>query len=286
MKGNNRSYLKRIIYEHKYKLIITYILFTLEMNGDLLKPLFVGKAVNDLMVGSYKSLFIFLGLHSLWVIVGVIRMRYDTRTYSKIYNAIMLKFLSEKTEQEDISKLSAHSTLTRELTDFLEYDLVYILEAVYNIFGSLVLLYFYDVKVVLLCVVTLIPISILSKYYGKKMSVLTHEKNNELENQVKTIATFDQTQIKQHYESLRKWQIKISDQQAYNFGIMEVVVAVLVGFALVISTQPTSEPLNQGELVGIYFYILKFNTGLDTIPYILEKYANLKDIIERITDFE
>jgi ABC-type multidrug transport system fused ATPase/permease subunit len=286
MKGNNRSYLKRIIYEHKYKLIITYILFTLEMNGDLLKPLFVGKAVNDLMVGSYNSLFIFLGLHSLWVIVGVIRMRYDTRTYSKIYNAIMLKFLSEKTEQEDISKLSAHSTLTRELTDFLEYDLVYILEAVYNIFGSLVLLYFYDVKVVLLCVVTLIPISILSKYYGKKMSVLTHEKNNELENQVKTIATFDQTQIKQHYESLRKWQIKISDQQAYNFGIMEVVVAVLVGFALVISTQPTSEPLNQGELVGIYFYILKFNTGLDTIPYILEKYANLKDIIERITDFE
>jgi ABC-type multidrug transport system fused ATPase/permease subunit len=286
MKSTNPGYLKRIIYEHKYKLIITYILFTLEMNGDLLKPLFIGKAVNDLMVGSYKSLFIFLGLHSLWVIVGVIRMRYDTRTYSRIYNAIMLKFLSEKTEQEDISRLSAHSTLTRELTDFLEYDLVYVLEAVYNIFGSLVLLYFYDVKVVLLCIVTLIPISILSKYYGKKMSVLTHEKNNELENQVNTIATFDQTQIKRHYESLRKWQIKISDQQAYNFGIMEVVVAILVGIALVISTQPTSEPLNQGELVGIYFYILKFNTGLDTIPYILEKYANLKDIIERITDFE
>jgi ABC-type multidrug transport system fused ATPase/permease subunit len=286
MEGTN--YLKKILFENKFKLIVTYILFTLEMIGALFKPYFIGQAVNDLMISSYKSFYIFLGLHLMWALVGMLRLRYDTRTYSTIYNSIMLKFLSEKTDkaQQDVSKLSAHSTLTRELTDFLEYDLVYILEAIYNIFGSLILLYFYDVKVVLLCIVALIPISILSKYYGKKMSVLTHEKNNELENQVDTIATFDQAQIKQHYESLQKWQIKISDQQAYNFGIMELFVAVLVGVSLLISTQPNVQPLNEGELIGIYFYILKFNTGLETVPYILEKYANLKDIIERITSFE
>jgi ABC-type multidrug transport system fused ATPase/permease subunit len=284
MEGTN--YLKKILFENKFKLIVTYILFTLEMIGALFKPYFIGQAVNDLMISSYKSLYIFLGLHLMWALVGMLRLRYDTRTYSTIYNSIMLKFLSEKTDKQDVSKLSAHSTLTRELTDFLEYDLVYILEAIYNIFGSLILLYFYDVKVVLLCMAALIPISILSNYYGKKMSVLTHEKNNELENQVDTIATFDQTQIKQHYESLQKWQIKISDQQAYNFGIMELFVAVLVGISLLISTQPNAQPLNEGELIGIYFYILKFNTGLETVPYILEKYANLKDIIERITDFE
>jgi ABC-type multidrug transport system fused ATPase/permease subunit len=284
MEGTN--YLKKILFENKFKLIVTYILFTLEMIGALFKPYFIGQAVNDLMISSYKSLYIFLGLHLMWALVGMLRLRYDTRTYSTIYNSIMLKFLSEKTDKQDVSKLSAHSTLTRELTDFLEYDLVYILEAIYNIFGSLILLYFYDVKVVLLCIVALIPISILSKYYGKKMSVLTHEKNNELENQVDTIATFDQAQIKQHYESLQKWQIKISDQQAYNFGIMELFVAVLVGVSLLISTQPNVQPLNEGELIGIYFYILKFNTGLETVPYILEKYANLKDIIERITSFE
>jgi ABC-type multidrug transport system fused ATPase/permease subunit len=280
------NYLKKILFENKFKLIVTYILFTLEMMGALFKPYFIGQAVNDLMISSYKSLYIFLGLHLMWALVGMLRLRYDTRTYSTIYNSIMLKFLSEKTDKQDVSKLSAHSTLTRELTDFLEYDLVYILEAIYNIFGSLILLYFYDVKVVLLCMAALIPISILSKYYGKKMSVLTHEKNNELENQVDTIATFDQTQIKQHYESLQKWQIKISDQQAYNFGIMELFVAVLVGISLLISTRPGVQVLNEGELIGIYFYILKFNTGLETVPYILEKYANLKDIIERITDFE
>jgi ABC-type multidrug transport system fused ATPase/permease subunit len=280
------NYLKKILFENKFKLIVTYILFTLEMMGALFKPYFIGQAVNDLMISSYKSLYIFLGLHLMWALVGMLRLRYDTRTYSTIYNSIMLKFLSEKTDKQDVSKLSAHSTLTRELTDFLEYDLVYILEAIYNIFGSLILLYFYDVKVVLLCMAALIPISILSKYYGKKMSALTHEKNNELENQVDTIATFDQTQIKQHYESLQKWQIKISDQQAYNFGIMELFVAVLVGISLLISTRPGVQVLNEGELIGIYFYILKFNTGLETVPYILEKYANLKDIIERITDFE
>ncbi len=280
------NYLRTIIIENKYKLIITYLLFSIEMGGALLKPYFIGKAVNDLLIGSFYSLVIFLLLHFIWLIVGMLRMRYDTRTYSTIYNAIVLTFLSKKSTQENVSKLSAHSTLVRELTDFLEFDLVYILEAIYNIFGSLLLLYFYNTKVVWICLIVLIPISIISRYYGKIMSKLTFEKNNELENQVDVIASFDHQKIKQHYAILRAWQIKISDQQAFNFGFMEVMVAFLIGFSLYVAGQKNGQKLNEGELIGIYLYILKFNTGLDTIPYILEKYASIKDIITRISLFE
>lgn len=280
------NYLRTIIIENKYKLIITYLLFSIEMGGALLKPYFIGKAVNNLLIGSFYSLVIFLLLHFIWLIVGMLRMRYDTRTYSTIYNAIVLTFLSKKSTQEDVSKLSAHSTLVRELTDFLEFDLVYILEAIYNIFGSLLLLYFYNTKVVWICLIVLIPISIISRYYGKIMSKLTFEKNNEFENQVDVIASFDHQKIKQHYAILRAWQIKISDQQAFNFGFMEVMVAFLIGFSLYVAGQKNGQKLNEGELIGIYLYILKFNTGLDTIPYILEKYASIKDIITRISLFE
>jgi len=81
-------------------------------------------------------------VHVAWVIIGVIRHRYDTRTYSAIYTSLVTKFLSRKYSTVEISKLSAHSTLAREFVDFLEYDLIYVMEAVYNLFGSLVLLFF------------------------------------------------------------------------------------------------------------------------------------------------
>jgi len=279
------GYIKNIIYKQKSKLSVTYLLFGLEMVIDLLKPLFIGKAVNDLLHGSFRSLIIFLCLHFFWMFIGMIRMRYDTRTYSGIYNEVILKFLSERQANKDISKLSAHSTLTRELIDFLEFDLVYILEAIFNIFGSLILLFFYNIYVVLICIVILVPIAFISKWYGRKMSMLTHHKNNEIEKQVDVISSFDQNEFFRHYGALRKWQVKISDQHAFNFGIMESIVAILIGASLFISTRESTEVINQGELIGIYFYIIKFNKGLETIPYILEKYANLKDIINRISRF-
>ncbi len=276
--------IKQIVFENKKRLIITYFLFSLEMVGSLVKPYFLGEAVNDLIKGGYKMLGVFLLSHIAWVIVGMLRMRYDTRTYTSIYNKIITKFLSKKKEEVNVSKLSALSTLSREYTDFLEFDLIFILEALYNIFGSLFLIYFYDKKVIFICIIILIPVLFLSKYYGNKMGLLTLEKNNELEKQVDIISTYDTEKIKQHYNFLQKWQIKISDQQAFNFGIMEMLVLVLLGLSLIVSTRYNNEFLNAGQIISFYFYILKFTAGLDTMPYITEKYAMLKDITNRIQE--
>jgi ABC-type multidrug transport system fused ATPase/permease subunit len=278
--------IKQIVVDNKKRLAITYFLFSLEMVGALLKPYFLGEAVNDLLKGGYRMLIVFLLAHVAWVVVGMLRMRYDTRTYTSIYNKIITQFLNRKKEDANVSKLSALSTLSREYTDFLEYDLIFILEAFYNIFGSLFFIYFYDKRVILICIIILVPVLLLSKYYGKKMGLLTQQKNDELEKQVDIIATYDEQKIKNHYNFLQKWQIKISDQQAFNFGLMEILVMILLGFSLIVSTRFNNEFLNAGQIISFYFYILKFTAGLDTIPYITEKYATLKDITKRMNDYK
>jgi ABC-type multidrug transport system fused ATPase/permease subunit len=282
---NENNFIKNIIVENKQRLFFTYLLFSIEMATALLKPYFLGQAVNELLKGSYNMLLVFLGIHLCWMLVGMLRMRYDTRTYTNIYNNIITNFLARKKDGARVSKLSALSTLSREYTDFLEYDLIFILEAIYNIAGSLLIIYFYDKRVILICIIILIPILILSKYYGKKMGILTQEKNDELEKQVDVISTYDEEKIKTHYNLLQKWQIKISDQQAFNFGIMEIFVMILLGVSLTTSTKYNNQVLNAGEIISFYFYILKFTTGLDTIPYITEKYAMLKDITKRLKEY-
>jgi ABC-type multidrug transport system fused ATPase/permease subunit len=274
--------LRKLIMRHRNQLVLTYVLFSLEMMGALLRPFFLGEAVNDLMKGSYRGIIVLSAVHVAWLIIGTIRHRLDTRTYSAIYTSLVTRFLSRRFGQSEVSKLSAHSTLAREFVDFLEYDLVYVIEAAYNLLGSLILLCFYDTAVVLACLSILIPVMAISFFYGKKMRRLNQVKNDELEKQVDIISTGNIHTIRQHYNNLRKWQIKISDQEAWNFGIMEIMVIVVIGISLLVSTKASAPAILAGDLIGIYNYILKFVSGLDTIPYTVQRLTSLNDITRRI----
>ena len=274
--------IKKLAIQHKSQLLLTYSLFSLEMLGSLLRPYFLGKAVNDLIRGSYQGLIELSVIHLIWIIVGVLRHRFDTRTYSAIYTSLVTRFLTRKIQQSDVSKLTAHATLAKEFIDFLEFDLVYVVEAGYNIIGSMILLYFYEWQVVGICLGILLPVLLLSYGYGKKMEVLNKEKNNELEKQVDIITMGNEKAIDTHFKNLRNWQVRISDQDAWNFGIMELMVLVVITFSLYITHITSSPTVMAGSLIGIYNYILKFVSGLDTIPYTVQRISSLKDITRRI----
>lgn len=274
--------LKQIMLQHRNRLVLTYILFSLEMLGNLLRPFFLGLAINDLIKGSYQGLILLSAIHLGWLLIGTIRHRLDTRTYSAIYTSLVTKFLARRYNKSDVSKLSAHSNLAREFVDFLEFDLVYIIEALYSIFGSLILLFFYDTSVVLVCLSILLPVVAISYLYGKRMKMLNKQKNDELEKQVDVISTGNTHLIKQHYDNLRIWQIRISDQEAWNFGLMEILVMVVIGVSLLITNKTAGSGIEAGSLVGIYSYIQRFVSGLDTIPYTVQRLSSLNDITRRI----
>lgn len=274
-----------LVMKHKYQLVITYSLFSVEMLGGLLRFYFFGEAINDLVKGSYKGLVVLTAVHLAYLIIGTIRHMFDTRTYSAIYTSLVTKFLSRRRHTSAVSKLSAHSTLAREFVDFLEQDLVYVIEALYNILGSLVILFFYDKTVVGICMAIMVPVVIIGLLYGKKMKNLNRHKNDELEKQVDIIATGNKSIIRNHYNRLRKWQVRISDKQAWNFGFMEIMVLLVIAVSLVASKNLHSPTIMAGSLFGIYSYILKFASGLDTIPYTMERLSSLSDITRRI-EFE
>lgn len=274
--------LKNLFSKHKYRLFITYALFTIETIGGLLRFYFFGEAVNDLIKGSYNGLIVLAAAHLVYLSVGTIRHMYDTRTYSAIYTSLVTKLLSRRINGFDVSKLSAHSTLAREFVDFLEQDLVYVLEAFYNLVGSIIILFFYDKTIALICLGVLLPVMLVSYVYGKRMNRLNKERNDELEKQVDVISTGNKVKIQNHYNNLRKWQIKISNKEALNFGFMELMVLLIITASLLVSKNIHSSSMMAGSLFGIYSYILKFTSGLDTIPYTVQRLSSLNDIAKRI----
>jgi len=114
------------------------------------------------------------------------------------------------------------------------------------------------------------------------MNKLNLQKNDELEKQVDIIGSGNNHLIRQHYDNLRKWQVRISDQEAWNFGVMEILVMVVIGLSLLITNKTMGAGMEAGSLVGIYSYIQRFVSGLDTIPYTVERMSSLTDITRRI----
>lgn len=274
--------LRRVFAQHRSRLVLTYVLFAVEMLGTLLRPLFLGRAVDGLLDGHYLGLVELVGVHAAYLVAGTLRHLYDTRTFTAIYTEFVTRLLAREIGEEDVSRLSAHSQLARQFVDFLEFDFNYVVEAAYNIIGSLVLLLFYDRTVVLICLLILVPVSRLSYLYGKRTEELAKGANDELERQVDIIASSDPVRIRDHYASLRRWQVRLSDQEAWNFGAMELLALVVVTVSLLATTDITSENLQAGSIIGIYQYIQKFTSGLDTIPYTVQRVAALRDLTRRM----
>ncbi len=282
------SFFKPIFKQHKWRLIVTYCLFGIEMLALLYRPDFFAKAADGLIYGENKFLIYLAVVHFIFIVVGYIRHKYDTRTYTAIYNSIITKHISDTATSQNTSKLSAHSTLVRELIDFLEYDLIYVVEAGFNLIGSLFFLFHYDKNVAIICIIILLPVFSVSYFYGKKVKVLTREKNDELEKQVDVIETQNIKTITGHYKKLRFWQIKISDREAFNFGVMELFVLIVMITSLYVTSWLThkEQEIAAGTLIGIYLYIQRFTSGLDTIPYTVQRLSNLKDISRRMQQEE
>jgi hypothetical protein len=56
----------------------------------------------------------------------------------------------------------------------------------------------------------------------------------------------------------------------------------VIGISLLITNTVSGTTILAGNLIGIYTYILKFVSGLDTIPYTVQRLTSLNDITRRI----
>ena len=285
MKLVGSSQFAHVLREYRRPLLLTYTLFALEMLGTLTRPYFLGVAVDGLLAGHYTGLIRLTVVHLLWLMIGTIRHMYDTRTFTAIYTAFVTRVVRADVDR-DVSRLSAHSSLARQVVDFLEFDFNYIIEALYNVVGSLVILYLYDVTVVWICLVALVPMLIFSRVYGRVTARLNLGRHDELEKQVDIIAGSDHAAVDAHYNALRRWQIKLSDQEAWNFGVTEVLVLLVITGSLLVTTRLERSALQVGAIIIIYNYILKFASGLETVPYTIQRLSALKDIMRRMSPGE
>jgi hypothetical protein len=59
---------------------------------------------------------------------------------------------------------------------------------------------------------------------------------------------------------------------------------VILSAALLLSTEAGALRLPVGAIVALYSYVQRFASGLETIPYTLQRVSALRDILRRVDD--
>jgi ABC-type multidrug transport system fused ATPase/permease subunit len=206
---------------------------------------------------------------------------YDTRLYTEIYNRIVEQtIMRQRRAGIPATRVAARSAMSREFVTFFEKDVATLVTTMVGIFGSLGMLLWYDLIIGAMMAGLFLPVVIVNNSYVRKSYAFNRELNNQLEEEVNAIDSADQKQVKDHFNAVRSWRVKLSDAEAFNWSIIEVLSILLMVGVLVRITY--MDEISAGEIFAMIVYVWQFMENLDNVPELLQQLARLHDIRKRI----
>jgi ABC-type multidrug transport system fused ATPase/permease subunit len=272
---------KRIWEKHKLSILFIYGLNILEEVMYLLIPSSVGLLIDTFIDKKGYGIVAFAVTYIGWQGIAVFRKIKDTITFTKIFNEESLFLVAtHHKEKIETTVINARVELMKQVVDFFETDLPFIANSIVSIFGSAVLLYFYNPKLIFAAFIIIIPSILINRLYSKKIVAVTQMINDGYENQVNVIESNDPVKQASYFNTLRNRNIKKSSLEAINFGLLEIFVFIMIFCSIYVIC--TTAKMNYGSIVASYGIILRFAYGFDFIPHTTTKLATLKDILKRI----
>ena len=213
------------------------------------------------------------------------RRAYDARAFNRIYTAIVSRtVVQHRGNGASVSRITARSALSRAYAEFYQQHLPILLQSMYFIGGSLLFLGLYDIWLIALCLLLIVPVASLGRGYCRRTGPLNLGLHDELENEVDVIQSGTSDAVREHYGRVAGWRIRLADLEAWNFGITEVFVLGLIMTALFRSCAATTA--TAGDIFAIFRYIIMFVSGLDAVPLLIQQLSRLQDIGRRLRQYD
>ena len=277
-----RLTLRGVFRLNKGRISLTYALFSLENFLRLSQPLVLGWAINDLLASSYRGLMWFIGQHLAHLAIGTFRQMYDTRAFTAIYTDLATRLVAEQRSQGvEVSRVAARSAMSRNYVEFFEQYVPLVIRALFSVGGALVMLAIYDPVLVLYCLGLIVPAFWLNVHYSRKTLALSGKLHDEFEREVEVIEQGQEPPVREHYQNVASWRVRLSDAQAINFSLMEFFILGVMMLSLVRFCTGDNPP-PAGDIFAVFRYVLMFIMGLDTVPRLVQQISALRDIGTRM----
>ena len=265
----------------RWRIAVTYVLTVTEDLLSLSYPWATGIAINGLLAHDYRMIAPVMIAWLLHTTIGCIRQLYDTRLYTRVYNAIVIDtVLRQRQAGIEPTKVAARSAMSREFVTFFEKDMPIVINTLVSIVGSAAILFYYDLAIGAVVALQFIPVAILNRRYMRRSLMLNEGLNNQLEHEVQVIDAAQEGAVTRHFAEVRTWRVKLSDADAFNWTAIEAL-SILI-FLLVLLRVAYMANVEVGTIFAIFVYVWHVMEKLDMMPTIVQQLMRLKDIRRRI----
>ena len=169
--------------------------------------------------------------------------------------------------------------LARELIDFFEWELPELLASVIGMIGAFVMLLYLLPVVGGASVTIAVLIGVVFFLSRNRVRSLNTLLNNELERQVTMLESGKDFSRRIHLNRLRRWRIHLSDLEAANYAVTDLLLTILIVSAVVITV---NTGLTVGEVFAILTYLLDLAECLLVLPWTYQQSIRAQEIGGRI----
>lgn len=246
-------------------------------------PLFIGLAIDDLLVGGFTAFWQLTGIMGLLIALSVARRAYDTRIYGAIRVELGKAQVQRGAEQE-VSALNARIAMGRELVDFLEETLPEAIAAGVQLIISVVVLSFFSPHLALVAGGATLAMIALYALFHRRFYHLNAAINQRSEQQVALLERRKLRAMSAHFLRLRRLEVRLSDSEALLYGGIFVILLGMILFNLRIAT--VLPEVTAGTLFSVVSYSWEYVESALALPITLQSWTRLSEIMARINQSE
>ena len=261
---------------------LTLTLVVLEAAGWIFFPLVIGRAIDSVLADSTRGLYEFAILGIVTMGIAVLRRLVDSRAYARIY-VTLGEEMAESAADSSTSTRTARLGMLREIVEFFENSLPELINSVIGLAGTVLILAALNVPVFLGCLVVALATVVLYALTGGLTIRYNQGLNDEHERQVDAVDSGDPARLAKHLRAMMRWNIRLSDLEAANFGINWVFMIALLVFAVSAATTETTE---YGAVFAIVMYVFQFVESMLMLPFFYQQWLRLREISGRLAEAE
>ena len=257
---------------------LTLTLVVLESVGWTLFPLVIGRAIDSVLADSARGLYEFAGLGIAAMGIGLARRVIDSRAYARIYARLGEELVGRQSE-DNTSTTTARLGMLREIVEFFENSLPGLITSVIGLAGTIAILSVLNRPVFIGCAVVIGATVVLYALTGRLTTRYNKGLNDEHERQVEAVESADAARVGRHLHDMMRWNIKLSDLEAANFGIVWLFMIALLVFSIETAADNT---VQYGTVFAVVMYVFQFSESVILLPFYYQQWLRLREISGRL----
>ena len=257
---------------------LTAVLVVVEAAAWLFFPLVIGRAIDSVLSDSARGLYELAGLGIFAMGIAVVRRLVDSRAYARIYTTLGEEMMSKHPDGSTSTK-TARLGMLKEIVEFFENALPELIISVLGLAGTVLILSTLNVSIFLGCLAVIAATVTLYALTGRLTTRYNAALNNEDERRVDIVHSGNPVQVARQLRRMMRWNIRLSDLEAANFGINWVFMVVLLVYSVAAATEST---IDYGTVFAIVMYVFGFMESMMMLPFYYQQWLRLREISGRL----